>query len=141
MKKLLVIVALLFVMSCTRIEPANPRPLPDINIGVPAAYPDRPKYEPPPTSPHAQTTLVKHEIEATRSEFLPSEIKIKKGSYVSLDVLAVDIPQRFTMAAYGVDEPLPVGQNVLIEFMADHEGTFVFYSEGHKGMEGKIIVQ
>ena len=141
MKKLLVLVALMFVLSCTRIEPVSPRPIPNIDISVPSAYPDRPKYEPPPTAPQAQTTTVKHEIEATRSEFLPSEIKIKKGSYVSLDVLAVDVPQRFTMQSYGVDETLPVGKNVVIEFLADHEGTFVFYSEGHKGMEGRIIVQ
>lgn len=141
MKKIALLLLLALAISCTRIEPANPRPIPNIDVGVPQPLPDKPRYEPPPTSPTSTQTTVKHEIEATRTDFLPSEITVQKGNYVSLRVTAIDIPQRFTMPSFGIDEPLPVGEDVNIEFLADREGTFLFYSEGNKGLEGKLIVK
>ncbi|MBI4146248.1 cupredoxin domain-containing protein [Candidatus Woesearchaeota archaeon] len=140
-KRALMVVLLLVLAACANeVQPVQPRPMPNIDISIPSSLPDRPRYEPPPTSPTAMPTVVRHEIEATRAEFLPSEIKVKKGTYVKLVITAVDVAQRFTMPTYGVDEPLPVGQDITIEFLADREGSYTFYSEGHKGMEGRLVV-
>ncbi len=48
------------------------------------------------------------------------------------------------MIAYGIDEELPVGEDIAIEFVADKEGIFTFTCgiPGHEenGMKGKLIV-
>ncbi len=135
-----IVLLLLILVACAGQEPvARPAPvMPQIEIVTPKPLPEKPEYEPPPTAPE----VVQIEIEAKMFDFLPSEIKVKKGDFVRLIITSIDVPHTFTMPAYGIDEKLEVGKDVVIEFTADKAGQFGYYCDvpGHSGMKGKLII-
>ncbi|MBW2969690.1 cupredoxin domain-containing protein [Candidatus Woesearchaeota archaeon] len=141
MKKLTILLTLLLLAACAQEVQERPTTIPQIEITVPKAdFPDKPQYEPPPSAPVEKTT--EHKIDATIDGYKPSEITVNKGDKVKLTVLAIDIPHAFTMPAYNINEELKVGEDVIIEFTADKEGTFTFYCDkpGHD-MRGKLTVK
>lgn len=147
MKRGIILFTLLVLAACAQEPQPEPIQLPpptDIQIVTKEqALPDKPRYEPPPTAPD-EDTITTHYLEAVNYDFLPSELTVAKGDAVRLVITAMDEPHTFTLDAYGIDETLPVGQDVTIEFIADEEGTFIFESttpsDSAQRMRGKLIV-
>jgi len=140
MKKIIALIALIILIACA--VPPEPVTAPEIKVVIPT----EPEYQPPPTAPTYEGEFdVDLKIEAKRFDFLPNEIKVKKGDRIRLTLTSVDVNHTFTMPAYDIDEELLVGEDVEIELVADKEGQFTFYCDvpGHKeqGMKGKIIVR
>jgi cytochrome c oxidase subunit 2 len=86
------------------------------------------------------------ELTAVKYNFTPSIIKVKKGDLVKLVITAGDREHGFKLAAFHIDQRLPKGEAVTVEFTADRAGIFpfqcsVFCGLGHKKMTGQLIVE
>jgi cytochrome c oxidase subunit 2 len=97
---------------------------------------------------HAQSTLSGLEIQMTaeKYDFKPNVLAVKKGDRVKLVITATDHDHGFKIEALGINQKLPKGQPVTVEFTADHVGTFAFQCShfcgvGHKNMKGKLVVE
>lgn len=85
-------------------------------------------------------------MEAFRYAFKPDPVVVKKGEKVRLLVTSTDVVHGIMIREFGVNEKLPPGKEVVIEFTADQTGTFtvhcsVFCGSGHSKMHGSLIVQ
>ena len=83
---------------------------------------------------------------AKKYEFSPSTIKAKKGDHIKLIITSVDHDHGFKLAAFHIDQKLPKGEAVTVEFTADQAGTFPFECSkfcglGHGKMKGELIVE
>jgi len=83
---------------------------------------------------------------AQKYHFMPSEIVVKQGTHVIIDVTSLDVKHGLRIDEYGINVPLPPKQTAHVEFFAGKEGTFPFECSefcgvGHFGMKGKIIVK
>jgi cytochrome c oxidase subunit II len=86
------------------------------------------------------------ELTAVKYNFTPSVIKVKKGDRVKLVITAGDREHGFKLAAFHIDQRLPKGEAVIVEFTADRTGAFpfqcsVFCGFGHKKMTGQLLVE
>ncbi len=86
------------------------------------------------------------EVKAENYKFHPDTITVNKGDKVVIKAIAVDKDHGFGIKAYGIDQPLPKGKWVTIEFTADKKGEYTirctkFCGWGHFSMKGKLIVQ
>jgi len=98
---------------------------------------------------HAQETqagVSEYELTAVKYNFAPNVIKAKKGDRVKLVITAQDREHGFKLAAFHIDQRLPRGEAVTVEFTADRAGIFpfqcsVFCGLGHKKMTGQLIVE
>jgi cytochrome c oxidase subunit 2 len=93
------------------------------------------------TSPRADGV----KITAVKYDFDPNLVRAKKGEHVKLVITALDRDHGFKLEAFHVDQRLPKGVAVTVEFVADQSGTFlfqcsVFCGMGHKKMKGQLIV-
>ena len=93
---------------------------------------------PPPTS-EVEMTAVKY-------SFDPNTVRVKKGDRVKFVITATDRDHGFKLAAIHIEQKLPTGEAVTVEFTADQAGTFafqcsVFCGLGHKKMKGQLIVE
>ena len=82
---------------------------------------------------------------ATKYDFDPSVVRAKKGEHVKLLITALDRDHGFKLEAFHIEQRLPKGVAVTVEFVADRSGTFpfqcsVFCGTGHKKMKGQLIV-
>jgi cytochrome c oxidase subunit 2 len=78
--------------------------------------------------------------------FTPGEITVKKGDTVRLTITSEDTSHGFSLPDFDVNEQIPSGESVSIEFIADKSGEFtfrcsVFCGSGHGSMSGTLIVQ
>jgi cytochrome c oxidase subunit 2 len=94
----------------------------------------------------AQPGMSELELTAVKYNFIPNVIKVKKGDQVKLVITARDRDHGFKLAAFHIDQRLPKGEAVTVEFTADQAGTFpfqcsVFCGLGHKKMNGQLIVE
>jgi cytochrome c oxidase subunit 2 len=83
---------------------------------------------------------------ARKYEFTPSTIQAKKGDHIKLIITALDHEHGFKLDAFHIDQKLPKGEAVTVEFTADRAGTFPFECShycglGHKKMKGQVIVE
>lgn len=83
---------------------------------------------------------------AKKWDFSPSTITVNKGDTVKLYIKSIDVTHGFGLPDFGVNENLPPGERVNVEFVADKTGTFtfectVYCGSGHSGMKGQLIVQ
>ena len=86
------------------------------------------------------------QLTAHKFEFSPQTIEVKRGDRVKLTVTAVDAQHGFKLEAFHVEQKLPKGQAVTVEFNADQAGSFPFQCAhfcgmGHSKMKGKLIVE
>ena len=93
-----------------------------------------------------QLSLSEFELTAVKYNFAPNVIKVKKGDRVKLVITAQDREHGFKLAAFHIDQRLPKGDAVTVEFTADRVGTFLFQCSvfcglGHKKMTGQLIVE
>jgi len=85
-------------------------------------------------------------IHARSFEFDPSEIRVKQGQVVELQLVAAGRKHGFGLTAFGIRTEPPEGSPVTVRFVADRRGEFgfrcnVFCGLGHLGMRGRLIVE
>ena len=91
----------------------------------------------------AETKVIK--MTAEKYHFTPETINVNLGDKVVLEITATDTEHGFGLSAFNIDQKLPPGQTVKIEFVADKKGEFTFKCTsfcgwGHFGMDGKLVV-
>jgi len=84
-------------------------------------------------------------VDASEFKFDPATLTVKVDQSVRVIVTNTGaLEHTFTIADLGVDEKLPVGQTVTVEFTPAQSGTFelVCTTPGHKeaGMVGTLVV-
>jgi cytochrome c oxidase subunit II len=65
-------------------------------------------------------------VTAKKYEFSPNVIKAKRGDHIRLVITALDRSHGFKLEAFQIDQELPKGERVAVEFTADQAGTFPF---------------
>jgi cytochrome c oxidase subunit 2 len=110
----------------------------------------------------AQDNVQEIQVSAKKFEFTPSEIDVKQGAHVRLEVTPTDREHGFELEVYpegsdkkgdpglkvSGDKPsykIQQGQTQTIEFIAVQAGTYdfkciVYCGSGHHGMKGTIVV-
>ena len=83
---------------------------------------------------------------AKKYEFRPNIVRVKKGDHVRLVITAIDRAHGFKIDAFQIDQKLPKGEAVTVDFAADRSGTFPFQCSefcglGHKKMKGELIIE
>jgi cytochrome c oxidase subunit 2 len=93
-------------------------------------------------------TLAVHEIQMTlrKYEFSPGSLRVKRGELVKLIMTASDHDHGFKLDDFNIDQKIPKGATVVVEFTADKVGTFQFRCSnvcgiGHRGMKGTLVVE
>jgi cytochrome c oxidase subunit 2 len=84
-------------------------------------------------------------LTATKFEFSPAEITVKKGEPVVIEVTSKDVKHGFTLPDFGVRTDIQPGSVGRISFTPDKGGRFafacdVFCGAGHEDMSGLLIV-
>jgi cytochrome c oxidase subunit 2 len=84
-------------------------------------------------------------VVARKFVFLPSEIRLKKGEPVTLELTAPEIVMGFNAPDFKARADIIPGTVSKHTFTPDKTGTFtflcdVFCGEGHEGMSGTLIV-
>jgi cytochrome c oxidase subunit II len=85
-------------------------------------------------------------ISAKKFEYSPSEIRVKKGIPVVLELTSLDRLHGFNCPPLGIRSDITPGQIARVRFTPMQSGTFVFFcdvfcGEGHEDMSGKIMVE
>ncbi|HEY6506513.1 MAG TPA: cupredoxin domain-containing protein, partial [Vicinamibacterales bacterium] len=85
-------------------------------------------------------------ITARDFRFAPSRIEVGRDDLLRLTVKSEDVAYGFTIDEYRVAKRVPAGGSVVLEFRADREGTFAFYSNltsdsRHSQMRGELVVR
>ena len=85
------------------------------------------------------------QIKAKRFEYMPSEITLKKGVPVVLELASLDRLHGFNCPAFKIRGDVRPNQVAKISFTPDQVGTFEFHCDifcgsGHEEMAGKFIV-
>jgi cytochrome c oxidase subunit 2 len=85
-------------------------------------------------------------VTARKYEFSPDVIKAKRGDRIKLVITALDRDHGFKLEPFHIDQKLPKGEAVTVEFTADQAGTFQFECShfcglGHKKMKGQLTVE
>ncbi len=146
MKRGIIVLLLVMLVACAAkpvLQPVQTQPvMQEIKIvEQETAMPAKPLYEPPPTGPEGVDVEIK--IDAKQFAFLPDDLVARKGDKVRLIITSQDMTHRFIMPSYGIDEELPQGQDVVIEFTADKSGDFTFScipEHAKQGMKGTLHV-
>lgn len=91
----------------------------------------------------AQTKVV--QVTAQKYHFTPETITVHQGDKVILEATATDTDHGLAIEAFHINQPLPKGQKVTIEFVADRKGKFTikcnkFCGLGHPWMTGTLEV-
>ena len=97
----------------------------------------------------AETPMRKvHEIQVTlrKYEFSPGTLHVRKGEQVKLVMAAADHDHGFKLDDFNINQKIPKGTTVGVEFTADKAGTFQFRCSivcglGHRGMKGTLVVE
>jgi len=89
-----------------------------------------------------------HVIQVTlrKYEFGPGSLRVKKGEQVRLIMAAVDHDHGFKLDDFDINQKIPKGTTVVVEFIADKAGTFQFRCSsvcglGHRNMKGTLVVE
>jgi cytochrome c oxidase subunit II len=82
---------------------------------------------------------------AKRFEYNPSQITLKKGVPVILEITALDRDHGFKIPDLGIRADLKSGEVTRVRIVPDRTGTFefrcdVFCGSGHEDMAGEIVV-
>jgi cytochrome c oxidase subunit 2 len=89
-----------------------------------------------------------HEIQVTlrKYEFSPGSLRVRKGERVKLVMAATDHDHGFKLDDFNINQKIPKGATVVVEFTADKAGTFQFRCSnvcgiGHRSMKGTLVVE
>ena len=86
------------------------------------------------------------ELKADDYKFIPDTITVNKGDQVIIKAIAIDKDHGIGIKAFDIEQSLPKGKWVTIEFTADKKGEFpirctIFCGWKHFWMKGKLIVK
>jgi|GEM_PF-897011 len=129
--------ALPFVASAPTTPP--PPDIPAVPPSPPSAA-DAVAPTPPPSAPRAIR------VTAKRWEFVPAEIRVKKGERVVLEMTSADVEHGFNIPDLNINRTLTPGTTERIDLAPDKAGRYefscsVFCGRGHFGMRGTLIVE
>jgi cytochrome c oxidase subunit II len=84
-------------------------------------------------------------ISASTFEFKPSEITVKKGVPVTLEIISQDRHHGFKLPEFHLRADIKAGAVEMIKFTPDKTGTFTFFcdvfcGDGHEDMSGTLKV-
>ena len=84
-------------------------------------------------------------ISASTFEFKPSQITVKKGVPVTLELISADRSHGFKLSEFQVRVDVKPGAVEKVRFIPDKTGTFtflcdVFCGDGHEDMSGTLTV-
>jgi cytochrome c oxidase subunit 2 len=84
-------------------------------------------------------------LSAKTFEFQPSEITVKKGIPVMLELISADRHHGFKLSAFQLRADVTPGSVETVRFVPDRTGTFtflcdVFCGDGHENMSGTLTV-
>jgi len=89
-----------------------------------------------------------NEIQVTlrKYEFSPGSLRVRKGEQVKLVLTATDHDHGFKLDDFNINQKIPKGTTVVVEFTADKSVTFQFRCSnvcgiGHRGMKGTLVVE
>jgi cytochrome c oxidase subunit II len=89
-----------------------------------------------------------HEIQVKlrKYEFSPGLLRVRKGERVKLVMAATDHDHGFKLDDFNINQKIPKGTTVVVEFTADKAGTFQFRCSnvcgiGHRSMKGTLVVE
>jgi len=89
-----------------------------------------------------------HEIQVTlrKYEFDPGSLRVRRGERVKIVMTAADHDHGFKLDDFDINQKIPKGTTVVVEFTADKAGTFQFRCSnvcgiGHRGMKGTLVVE
>jgi heme/copper-type cytochrome/quinol oxidase subunit 2 len=94
-----------------------------------------------------ETIVVKEfSIRVTKEGYVPAIISVKEGDPVRLIIYPSDTDHGFVLSAYGINEYLDEGNYKTIEFVADMDGEYTFFSNVYSGpstkdLYGTLIVE
>ena len=85
-------------------------------------------------------------VTAKRFEFVPHELKLRKGETVTLHVTSEDVQHGFFNRKMKVDADIPAGQSADVTITPDQEGKFIiicdhFCGAGHGNMHLAVDVE
>ncbi|HLD04610.1 MAG TPA: cupredoxin domain-containing protein [Candidatus Nanoarchaeia archaeon] len=121
--------------------------LPSLSVPAQLQSPSESNKEETPQEELPATEGVKEfSLVAKQFEFVPNEIRVKKGDRVKLRVKSIDTQHGFRLPDFGVEVTLEPDQEKVVEFTADQAGTFDFYCSvfcgaGHGNMRGLLFVE
>lgn len=113
-------------------------------IGTPAATIQTPTLAATPAP-----VTVKIRAQSNPWKFEPSEIRVKRGTAVTLEISVKDddVPHGFGLQEFEISKSIEPGATEKIEFVADKPpGEYPFFctifcGSGHSGMKGKLIIE
>ena len=84
-------------------------------------------------------------VVAKKFEFVPGEIRLKKGETVTLQFTAPEVPMGFNLADFNLRTDIVPGKVATLQFTPDKAGSFtflcdIFCGSGHEDMNGTLIV-
>jgi cytochrome c oxidase subunit 2 len=84
-------------------------------------------------------------LTAKKFEYSPSEITVKKGEPVVLEISSEDVKHGFNLPDFGVRLDVKPGAVNRVRFIPDKAGRFTFHcdvfcGDGHEDMDGTVIV-
>jgi cytochrome c oxidase subunit II len=95
---------------------------------------------------HSQGDNEQHvAMQAMRFDYLPFEIKVKKGVPVALELSTLDRLHGFDAPSLGLHTQIQPGPPTVLHFTPEKAGTYgvhcdIFCGDGHEDMAGRIIV-
>lgn len=98
------------------------------------------------TPPATAALLKEFQMTARQWEFEPSTITVNRGDRVRLKITSEDVAHGLAIPQFKVNSRLEPGQETVVEFTADQNGTFTFFCSifcgaGHSGMRGTLVVK
>lgn len=84
-------------------------------------------------------------ITAKRFTFTPSEVHVKKGEAVVLELTSLDRVHGFNLPAFKIRTDITPKEVTRVTLTPDKEGTFAFHcdvfcGDGHEDMMGTLVV-
>ena len=85
-------------------------------------------------------------LTAKKFEYSPSEITVKKGQPVVIEIVSLDRKHGFTVPEMGIRADIKPNETARVHIVPPKAGTFTFHcdvfcGDGHEGMSGRIIVE
>ena len=85
-------------------------------------------------------------IQASKFEFSPETVKVKRGQPVTFVLTSIDRVHGFKMPEFGLRTEIVPDQETRVTFTPDKTGTFAFFcdvfcGDGHEDMAGTLIVE
>jgi len=86
------------------------------------------------------------QVTLRKYEFSPGTLRVRKGEQVKLVMAAADHDHGFKLDDFNINQKIPRGTTVVVEFTADKAGTFQFRCSsvcglGHRNMKGTLVVE